>query len=207
MTSWKPSEGIAAKREAIRSLSDRDFFHWLKSIEPLPDDDDDSVNWDDDALDRIESLLAASDEIGDRRLVTAIPDLFKRASLYDAFGLMQSIRHGPERASPNTQVLADLMLTLAGDERSATRRWAVRELGLLRMQSGTGMLFSCLSDPEPLVRRETADALGMIGGSSDPNVFDEGLRALRKSAESDGDESVRFSALRALQHWEPLPSG
>jgi hypothetical protein len=43
------------------------------------------------------------------------------------------MRHGAERAvNPHWQVLTDIMHPLTGNERPGCRRWAIRELGLLR---------------------------------------------------------------------------
>jgi hypothetical protein len=159
-----PAEGIRRHREVIGPLSDDELIARIKALEPLPDADDDDPAWLEDATwDRAEFLLAAADAIGERRLVRAIAPLFQRAALGDGYEMMQGLRHGPERAvAPDWQVLTSIMRPLTRDQRAGCRRWAVRELGILRDLQALDDLVPALGDDEPLVRSEACASLGAL---------------------------------------------
>lgn len=160
-----PADGIRRHREMIGPLSDDDLIARIERLEPLPDADDDDPAWREDATwDRAEFLLTAADAIGDRRLSRAIAPLFQRAALGDGNAMMQGLRHGPERAvAPDWQLLTGIMRPLTRDQRAGCRRWAVRELGILRDPHALDDLVAALRDAEPLVRSEASTSLGMLG--------------------------------------------
>jgi len=159
-----PADGIRRHREVIRPLSDDELVARIEGLEPLPDADDDDPAWLEDATwERAEFLLAAGDAIGERRLLRAIAPLFQRAALGDGHEMMQGLRHGPERAAaPDWHLLTAIMRPLTHDRRAGCRRWAVRELGILRDLQALDDLVSALADEEPLVRSDACDSLGML---------------------------------------------
>jgi hypothetical protein len=106
----------------------------------------------------------SSDEIGERRLLRAIAPLFQRAVLGDAYEMMQNLRHGPERAAaPDWQALTSIMRLLTRHHRAGCRRWAARELGILRDSQALDDLVAALGDEQPLVRSEACTSLEMPG--------------------------------------------
>jgi hypothetical protein len=115
-----PADGIRRHRQAIGPLSDDELIARIKGTEPLPDADNDDPAWLEDATwDRAEFLLAAADAIGERRLRRAIAPLFQRATLGDAYEMMQKLRHGPERAAAlDWQALTGIMRPLTRHHRA-----------------------------------------------------------------------------------------
>ena len=78
--------------------------------------------------------------------------------------MMHNLRHGPERAAaPNWQALTGIMRPLTRHHRAGCRRWAVRELGILRDPQALDDLMSALADDQPLVRSEACASLSMLG--------------------------------------------
>jgi hypothetical protein len=65
--------------------------------------------------------------------------------------------------APDGHFLTVIMRPLTRDQRAGCRRWAVRELGILRDSQALGDLVSALGDEEPLVRSEACTSLGMLG--------------------------------------------
>lgn len=192
-----PADGIRRHRQTIEPLSDDELIARIEGIEPLPDADDDDPAWLDDATwDRAEFLLAAADAIGERRLLRAIAPLFQRAALGDAYEMMQGLRHGPERAAaPDWQALTSIMRPLVRHHRAGCRRWAVRELGILRDPQAVGELVSALADEQPLVRSEACTSLGMLGEAV-PASRQQIRARLQDTAEHDESSEVRRDA-----HW------
>jgi HEAT repeat protein len=194
-----PADGIRSHRQVFESLSDDELIARIGATEPLPDADDDDPAWDEDATwDRAEFLIAAADEVGDRRLMRAIAPLFQLASLGDAYEMMQGIRHGPERAAaPGWQALTGIMRPLTRHHRAGCRRWAVRELGILRDPAALDDLLSALEDEQPLVRSEACTSLGML--SEDAPALRRQIRGrLQATAKRDTSSEVRSSARRAI---------
>ena len=145
-----PADRIRAHRASFHGQTDDQILAIIRSMGPLPDGAESDPVWDDDAnLQRVELLIALADEVGDRRLVVGIAPLFERAALGDVFEMMQGIRHGPERAvEPDWGVLTAIMRPLAQHERAGCRRWAVRELGVLRDPAAFDDLVARLEDTE-----------------------------------------------------------
>lgn len=199
MDARAPGPGIRRHRQVIESLSDDELIARIESLEPLPDADDDDPAWLEDATwDRAEFLLAAADSIGERRLLRAIAPLFGQAALGDGYEMMQGLRHGPERAAaPDWQVLASIMRPLTRHERVGCRRWAVRELGVLRDPQALDDLVSALGDQEPAVRSEACMSLGMLGEVV--SSLRQQVRAhLQPVAEHDSSSEVRELAQWAI---------
>jgi hypothetical protein len=185
----------------LRKLSDADFLAALRQLEPLPDVDDDDSAWDHfPPFDRGEWLVAFSEQLAERQLVAAIPLVFERASLGSAYGMMLSIRHGPERAvGSNDQALTDLMVPLVGHARAGARRWSIAELGTLRDISALqALLAAAASDPHPLVREEACASLGMLSQVADGDARNLIHAALQERVHGDAVETVRNAARDAL---------
>jgi hypothetical protein len=194
-----PAHGIRRHRQVIDSMSDDELIARLEGTEPLPDAGDDDPAWLEDATwDRAEFLLAVADAIGERRLLRAIAPLFQRAALGDAYEMMQGLRHGPERAvASNWQVLASIMRPLTSDHQAGCRRWAVRELGILRDPQALEGLLSSLGDDQPMVRSEACVSLVMLGEAL-PATRRRILARLQIVAERDSSSRVRGEAQRVI---------
>jgi HEAT repeats len=197
-----PADGIQRHRSVIDRMSDDELLAYLETIEPLPDADDDDPAWLDDATwDRLELLLAVADAIGERRLVRAIAPLFARAALGDGYEMMQGLRHGPEHAVASHRDLAEILVPLLRHSRAGSRRWAVRELGILRELNTLVYLLSALEDPEPLVREEACMSVAMLA-----HVHVQLREVIRSSlqlaAERDASPKVRR---HAQWHLDRLP--
>jgi hypothetical protein len=195
-----PADGIRRHRAVIEPLSDDELIARIEATEPLPDADDDDPAWADDATwDRTEFLLAAADAIGDRRLMRAIAPLFEKAALGDAYEMMQGFRHGPERAAaPDWQALTAIMRPLTRHHRAGCRRWAVRELGILRDPQALDDLLSAVQDPQPLVRSEARLSLSMLG-QADPATRLAILDRLTLTAQHATSSEVRRNTHRAIE--------
>jgi hypothetical protein len=145
-----------------------------------------------------EFLLVAADAIGERRRLRAIAPLFQRAALGDGYEMMQGLRHGPERAvAPDWQLLTAIMRPLTRDQRAGCRRWAVRELGILRDPQALDDLVSAQGDEEPLVRSEAGTSLGMLSQAAlhaRPQIW----APLQATAERDPSSEVRRHAQWAI---------
>lgn len=194
-----PADGIRRHRHVIEALSDDELIARIEGTEPLPDADDHDRAWLEDATwDRSEFLLAAADAIGERRLLRAIAPLYQRAALGDAYEMMQNLRHGPERAvAPDWQVLTSIMRPLTRHHQAGCRRWAVRELGILRDPQALDDLVSALGDEQPLVRSEACASLGTLGEAV--LATRQQIRArLQDTAEHDKSSEVRRDAQAAI---------
>lgn len=200
MKEWTPAVGINRHAERLRSLTDDDLIDLLESMDPLPDADDLDPTWDEVAFDEVELLIAAADAIGERRLVRAIAPLYERAALGDVFDMMQGIRHGPEKAiAPDWAQLTAIMRPLSRHPRAGCRRWAVRELGILRDPAALAELLAALTDREPLVRTEACTSLAMVGeGMSDPTRSQIRV-AIVTAIRDDPNEDVRRAAAGTLR--------
>jgi hypothetical protein len=195
-----PAEGIRLHSERLKALTDAEFIEKLRSTEPLPQGGDDDPAWEDDRVwDRAEFVIAAADELGERRLVEAIAPLFALAALGDTYEMMPGIRHGPEAAvRPDWHRLTPIMLELVHHSRPGCRRWAVRELGLLRDPMAVPSLLNLCDDPEAEVRYEVCTSLSMIGPKADDVQRVTIQRRLAELSESDPSDLVRHAAAGAL---------
>ena len=133
---------------------------------PLPDDEDDP-RWDvdGDAWTDAERLIAAAYACGEHRWRVASVKVFEHAAVWDLHGMMQSIRHGPERAFESEggeQEMATALEPLTTHERAGTRRWVVRELGILRRPSSLPFLLARLGDEHPEVAEEAQLSVRML---------------------------------------------
>lgn len=194
-----PADRIDQHRTTFARLSDAEVLARLAGLEPLPETDDLDPAWDDDAFDRAEKLIAFADEVGERRLVEGIAPVFERAALGDAFEMMQSIRHGPEKAvAGDWPRLTGIMRPLASHSRPGTRRWAIRELGLLRDPSGLPELLAGIDDQTDLVRYQAYSSLGMLDGVLEGDVREDVRRLVAARALADPSDEVRAAARWAL---------
>jgi hypothetical protein len=198
---WRaPGDGIRLHSRVLAALSDDELISRIKRCEPLPDADDDDPAWLEDAIwDRAEFLLAAADTIGDRQLVRAIGLVFQRAALGEGYEMMQGLRHGAERAvAHNWSVLTDIMRRLTRDRHGGCRRWAVRELGILRDPRALEELAEALRDVQPLVRCEACMSLGMLAQAV-PGARPQIRTRLQRAAVGDSSSEVRRHAQSALE--------
>jgi HEAT repeat protein len=195
-----PADGIRRHREVIGPLSDAEPIARIKGLTPLPAADDDDPAWLEDATwDRAEFLIAAADAIGERRLLQAIAPLFQRAALGDGYEMMQGLRHGPERAvAPDWPLLTSIMRPLTRHQRAGCRRWAVRELGILRDPQALDDLVAALGDEEPLVRSEARTSLGMLSQAA-LHARPQIRAYLQAAAERDTSSEVRRHAQWAIE--------
>jgi HEAT repeat protein len=195
-----PADGVRRHREVIGLLSDDELMARIEGLRPLPDADDDDPAWLEDATwDRAEFLVAAADAVGERQLLQAIAPLFQRAALGDGYEMMQGLRHGPERAvAPDWQLLTSIMRPLTRHQRAGCRRWAVRELGILRDPPALDDLVAALGDEEPLVRSEACTSLGMLS-QAELHARPQIRAYLQPIAELDTSSLVRRHAQWAIE--------
>jgi hypothetical protein len=158
----EPSAAIERHGAELRALSEEAFLAELDRLPALADEDDDAV-WDQEgSWDAVYRLLAAAKVIGERGWVKAIVPLFERAAKGDLYGTMLDIRHGPERAISDSAEFAAMLEPLTKHPRAGTRRWSVRELGILRQRSSLQPLVDALADEDDEVREEARQSLEML---------------------------------------------
>jgi hypothetical protein len=202
-----PAEAIDRHRARLAALSDEDLLKKLRNVPAMPDGGMFDPAWDDPAWwDQMYLLAAFGDEIGARRLVTAIAPLYERLPLDDPGEMTQSFRHGPERATEgDDRALVQILRPLLRHERAGTRRAAADELGILRDPAVVDdLVLLARGDPEGRVRSEACFGLTMIAGHMD----DASLRSavvglLRDVASSDQSQEVRYEAADLLANDDP----
>jgi hypothetical protein len=134
---------------------------------PLPEEDD--PRWDDvdDAWADAERLIAASSASGAHGWRRVAVRVFEHAADWDLHGMMQSIRHGPERAFGASEraheEFARRLEPLSTHGRAGTRLWVVRELGILRQLSSLPYLVWRSRDLHPAVAEEALLSIEMLG--------------------------------------------
>lgn len=163
MAEVSPAEAIQRHRAELRVLDEDAFLAAVDRLSALADSD--AAVWEQEELwDDAYRLIAAADVIGERGWVRAIVPVFERAARGDLYETMQSIRHGPERAMGSDAAgFAALLEPLTKQPRAGTRRWSVRELGILRQHSSVQPLVDALGDDDVEVREEAWVSLGMLG--------------------------------------------
>jgi hypothetical protein len=207
MSEETPRAAIERLRAALAPLSDDLLLDRLRSVEPMPDGGMFDPAWDAPATwDRMYLLIAFSDEIGARRLVSGIRLLYERVPLADPGGVTQTFRHGAEKATvDNYSLLVQILRPLLRHERQGTRRAAADELGILRDPIVIDDLSSLArEDPEGQVRSQASFSLWMIANS----VEDAALRGLvtdvlRDVASSDASQDVRYEVANLLATYDP----
>jgi hypothetical protein len=153
---------------SVHWATERELLDEMVGWTPLPDDHADP-RWDveGDAWEDAGRLIAAADASGDHTWRVAAVKVFEHAAVWDLNGMMQSIRHGPERAFSDDEVgeqeFAALLEPLTTHDRAGTRRWVVRELGLLRQLSSLPFLVARLEDQHPDVAEEALLSIQMLG--------------------------------------------
>lgn len=200
-----PAEAISSYSRRLAVLDDDDMLSALKELGSLPDADDDDPAWTDDAtLARAYQLMAFADEIGRRGLVAGISELYERAALGDAFEMMDGLRHGAEAAvNGDWASLTEIMRDAARGARSGTRRWAVRELGILRDPAGIAELLDARRDEEVLVRHEALSSLRMLAQVPDPSLRAVVAASLLEAARTDASQDLRYTAADLLAELDP----
>ena len=146
--------------------TEQDLLDEMAGWTPLPDDESDP-RWDvgGDAWADAERLLSAAHAAGDHRWRVAAVKVFEHAAVWDLHGMMQSIRHGPERAfsgDGGDHEFASQLEPLTTHGRAGTRRWVVRELGILRQVSSLPFLLDRLHDEHPDVAEEALLSVQML---------------------------------------------
>lgn len=148
-------------------ISEQQLLDDMQDWKPLPDED--APRWDaeDEAWADAERLLAAADASGTQQWREVAVRVFEHAADWDAHGMMQSLRHGPERAfGPDeaaSQEFATRLEPLARHHRPGTRLWVVRELGILRQLSSLPFLMERIHDTNPAVAEEALVSIEMLG--------------------------------------------
>jgi hypothetical protein len=163
MTEHSPGLRIERHRAELRALdNEAAFLGAVKEIVALADSDDSS--WDkSESWTAAYRLIAAADVASERSWTSAVGPIYERVALGDLDGLMQSIRHGPERAFGNDlNGFANVLEPLVDHQRPGTRQWAVRELGILRLRRSVVALLRAASDPVVEVRNEAITSLRML---------------------------------------------
>jgi hypothetical protein len=151
----------------VRWATERELLDEMVGWTPLPDDEEDP-RWDVDgeAWADAERLIAAADASGDHQWRGVAVKVFEHAAVWDLNGMMQSIRHGPERAfagDDGAREFAALLEPMTAHDRAGTRRWVVRELGILRQLSSLPVLLARLQDEHPEVAEEALLSAQMLG--------------------------------------------
>lgn len=101
--------------------------------------------------------------MAERGWKSAVGQTYERAARGDLDGLMQSIRHGPERAfGEDLDGFADVLEPLVDHPRPGTRQWSVRELGILRLRRSLPVLLHAAADPVGAVRAEARLSVQML---------------------------------------------
>ena len=157
-----PAVHIERHRAELRGLSDESLLDEVSRIPPLRDSTD--PYWDDDAAwTDAYRLIAAADVVGECGWREVAGPIYERAALGDLYGMMQSIRHGPEQAfAEDLDSFADVLEPLIEHSRPGTRQWSVRELGILRLLRSLPAVLSATADPVAEVREEALASLGML---------------------------------------------
>jgi HEAT repeat protein len=100
-------------------------------------------------------------------------------------------------AAADWQLLTAIMRPMTRDQRAGCRRWAVRELGILRDPQALDDLVAALGDEEPLVRSEACTSLAMLSQAAlhaRPQIW----APLQATAEHDPSSEVRRHAQWAI---------
>jgi HEAT repeat protein len=90
------------------------------------------------------------------------------------------------------------MRPLTRHHRAGCRRWAVREVGILRDPQTLDDLMSALADEQPLVRSEACMSLSMLGQAV-PATRQPIRTHLKAIAEYDTSREVRTDAQQAIE--------
>ena len=147
--------------------SEKQLLEEMSRWIPLPDEADPRWGHDDEAWADAERLIAAADASGVRHWREVAVRVFEHAADWDLNGMMQSIRHGPERAfGPGEQGSAEFaarLEPLAVHSRAGTRLWVVRELGILRQLSSLPHLVDRIRDEHPSVADQALASIRMLG--------------------------------------------
>lgn len=150
-------------RQELEPLDETAFLEVVDRIPSLPDSDDPSWESSEDPWVDLCRLVAAADVVGMNGWRSAVTKIFERAALGDVYDMMQSIRHGPERAfSDDIAPLVAILEPLARHARPGTRQWSIRELGICRQHSSLSALLDALDDPVAQVRDEAHCSLEML---------------------------------------------
>lgn len=163
VTEHSPGLHIERHRTELRALrNEADFLGAVTKIGALADSDDSC--WDDSqSWTAAYRLIAAADVAGERGWTSTVGPIFERVALGDLNGLMQSVRHGPERAfDDDLNGFANVLEPLVDHQRPRTRQWAVRELGILRLRRSLSALLRAAADPVVEVRNEAMTSLRML---------------------------------------------
>ena len=163
MTEHSAGLHIERHRTELRALrKEADFLGAVTRIGALADSDDPS--WDyPQSWTAAYRLIAAADVAGERGWTSAVGPIYERVALGDLNGLMQSVRHGPERAfADDLNGFASVLEPFVDHQRPGTRQWAVRELGILRLRRSLGALLRAAADPVIEVRDEAMTSLRML---------------------------------------------
>jgi hypothetical protein len=146
---WEIIRDLAIKYD---KLSDSKVLAKLRTIPPLPDEDDDTA-WDNAFWDDVAyHFLALWRVAGSRRLREAIPLILDRACFGDPGETMRGMCHVLEAiVQPNWSDLTPYCVAALKSERPGTRLWAAHQLARLRDAAALPALEAANPDPVPWV--------------------------------------------------------
>ena len=148
--------------------NESDLLAEMDSWTPLPGEDD--PRWDQadppgPLWQQAQRLLDAAYACGERRWQRAAVRVFEFAADWPLHGMMQSLRHGPERAfggPGGSAELARLLEPLTRHPRAGTRLWVAAELGILRQVDSLPALVALTEDELGEVADEARLAIAML---------------------------------------------
>ncbi len=143
--------------------TEAEMLRIMSGWSPLPCDvDSEWISYRNPAWIALFSLMAAADVSGERGWQQVALRVFDFAADWDVFDRMQGIRHGPEKAWPDTEAFARALENLMTSDWAGTRLWVARELGILRSAGSLDVLVTALSDPHVGVAEEAAFSISML---------------------------------------------
>ena len=168
----------------------------LRTLEPLPDEDDERWNQD-ETWSRAYLLIALADLLAARRLETGVGLVLDKMCLGDPGETMRGLRHSLEAAaSPNWSRLAEACVARCSSERAGTRYWAVDELGVLRDPATLPTILQVFDDHEHDVAVAAFRSSAMLVGR-EPGLRARVIRELRGAGRRRS--SLRAEAEAALR--------
>ncbi len=148
--------------------TESDLLAEMGAWTPLPGEDD--PRWDQadppgPLWQQAQRLLDAAYACGEHRWQGAAVRVFQYAADWHLHGMMQALRHGPERAfgdPDESDEFARRLEPLTRHPRAGTRLWVARELGILRQVSSLPYLIPLTEDDHREVVEEARFSIAML---------------------------------------------
>lgn len=150
---WANESNLLAEMDAWSPLPGEDDPRWDQADPPGP------------LWQQAQRLIDAAYACGERRWQHAAVRVFEFAADWPLHGMMQSLRHGPERAfggPGGSAELARRLEPLTRHPRAGTRLWVAAELGILRQGDSLPALVALTEDELGEVADEARLALEML---------------------------------------------